>query len=409
RYFAVLKEDDRFTNYFINVRDGSFRNNDFIVKQHSKVLLSRLNDASFFYRDDLKQPLEKNVERLKEAVFITNLGNMYQKVERLENYSKSVNDFIKYGNTDDLVKIAHLCKADLMTEMIGEKEFVGLRGFIGGVYLREQGYDEKIWKAVMEHYKPEFAGDKLPETMEGALISLFDKIDNLCGYFIAGFKPSGSKDPYAVRRQALNIIYLITEKEMDVSLAELIEKVKAVYNSQFAKTFDKNEITEFLKQRQINYLKDKSIDYDVINSVVESTPLAFSDNLKKAEVLMQARKKKDFNDVIFAISRINNIIPVDYKPDAVNEEHFDSDMEKNLYYKFKTNKDEIKNKINKKEYKDAFELIASFRPEIDDYFKNVLVNTDDEVKRKNRLNMLYEIRQVFMNFADFSKIIIDRK
>ncbi|MBP7791730.1 MAG: glycine--tRNA ligase subunit beta [Candidatus Goldbacteria bacterium] len=409
RYFAVLNEDDRFTNYFINVRDGSFRNNDFIVKQHSKVLLSRLNDASFFYRDDLKQPLEKNVERLKEAVFITNLGNMYQKVERLENYSKSVNDFIKYGDTDDLVKIAHLCKADLMTEMIGEKEFVGLRGFMGGVYLREQGYDEKIWKAVMEHYKPEFAGDKLPETMEGALISLFDKIDNLCGYFIAGFKPSGSKDPYAVRRQALNIIYLITEKEMDVSLAELIEKVKAVYNSQFAKTFDTNEITEFLKQRQINYLKDKSIDYDVINSVLESTPLAFSDNLKKAEVLMQARKEKDFNDVIFAISRINNIIPVDYKPDAVNEEHFDSDREKNLYYKFKANKDEIKNKINKKEYKDAFELIASFRAEIDDYFKNVLVNTDDEVKRKNRLNMLYEIRQVFMNFADFSKIIIDRK
>lgn len=409
RYFAVINGDGGFTNYFINVRDGGSRNNSFIVKQHSKVLFSRLNDASFFYKEDLKQPLEKNIDRLKEAVFITDMGNMHQKVERLKNYSENVNNFIKYQNPDILVKVAQLCKADLMSNMIGEKEFVGLRGFMGGIYLKEQGCDEKIWKAVMEQYLPNFVGDKLPSTMEGSLISLFDKIDNLCGYFIAGFKPTGSKDPYAVRRQALNLIYLIIGKEMDLDLINLIEAVKNIYKTQFAKTFDSNEITEFLKQRQINYLKDKSVDYDIVNSVVESAPLQFSDNMKKAEILMRARKSPEFNDIIFAINRINNIIPRNFVPEEVKEEYFDSEEEKILYYKFKANRDNIKEKSRLKEYENLFNLIASFKPEIDNYFNKVLVNTDDEFKRKNRLSMLFEIRREFVKFVDYSKIVIDRK
>lgn len=409
RYFAVINEDGVFTNYFINVRDGGSKNNRLIVQQHSKVLFSRLNDASFFYKEDLKQPLEKNIDRLKEAVFITDMGNMHQKVERLKNYCKNVNNFIKYQNPDILVKVAQLCKADLMSNMIGEKEFVKLRGFMGGIYLKEQGYDEKIWKAVMEQYLPNFVGDKLPSTIEGYLISLFDKIDNLCGYFIAGFKPTGSKDPYAVRRQALNIIYLIIEKEMDIDLMNLIEEVKNNYKIQFAKTFDLNEIIEFLKQRQINYFKDKTIDYDIINSVVESTPLLFFDNMKKAEILMHKRKSPTFNDIIFSINRINNIIPENFTPEDVKEEYFDSEEENILYYKFKANIDNIREKIRLKEYENLFNLIASFKPEIDNYFNKVLVNTKDEFKRKNRLNMLFEIRQEFVKFVNYSKIVIDRK
>ncbi|MCX7697850.1 MAG: glycine--tRNA ligase subunit beta [Candidatus Goldbacteria bacterium] len=409
RYFAVIGENGSFVNYFINIRDGGTKNNDKIVKQHSKVLFSRLNDASFFYKEDLKQPLENNLEKLKEAVFITGLGNMYQKMERLKIYSSKVKNIFSYQDIDTLLKIAYLCKADLMTNMIGEKEFAGLRGFMGGVYLKEQGHDEKIWRAVMEHYLPNSVGDKLPSTIEGILMSLFDKIDNLCGYFIAGFKPTGSKDPYAVRRQALNIIYMITEKEVDLNLKELLDMVNNAYKEQFGKTFAIDEIIDFLIQRQINYFKDKSIDYDIINSVITSTPLQFSDNMKKANILMLARKKPDFNDTMFAISRINNIIPENYTAEGVKTEYFDSEEERILYNKFKSNQKEIENKIKNKNFNELFNIIASFKPEIDNYFNKVLVNTNDEVKRKNRLNMLCEMRNEFIKFADFSKIVINRK
>lgn len=409
RYLAVTDKKGEFKNFFINVRDGDSKNNDFIIKQHSKVLFSRLNDASFFYREDLKQPLNNNIDRLKEAIFITDLGNMFQKIERIKYLSENTNIFIEYQNVDVLTKIAQLCKADLMTNMIGEKEFAGLRGFIGGIYLKEEGYDEKIWKAVMEHYLPNFTGDKLPDTLEGTLISLYDKIDNLCGYFIAGFKPTGSKDPYAVRRQALNIIYLIIEKELDINMVKLLDTVKNIYEKQFTKTFDSNEIVEFFKQRQINYFKDKSIDYDIINSIIETIPLQFFLNMKKANVLMNARKRLDFNDIIFAISRINNIIPDKFDAGEIKEEYFEFSEEKKLYDKFLGNKNILENKINQKDFESAFNLIASFKPEIDNYFNKVLVNTDDNIKRKNRLNMLFNIRQEFIKFADFSKIVIDRK
>lgn len=409
RYFAVIKKDGQFTNDFINIRDGGQKNNNFIVKQHAKVLFSRLNDAAFFYKEDLKIPLEKNIDKLKEAIFITGLGSMYEKVVRLKNYCSKANTIINYNETDILIKSAELCKADLMTNMISEKEFVGLRGFMGGVYLKEQGHNEKIYKAVMEHYYPNFVGDKLPVTIEGVLLSLFDKIDNLCGYFLAGFKPTGSKDPYAVRRQALNIIYMITEKALDIDLVQLVNIVSNNYEVQFKKTIDPNEIIEFFKQRQINYLKDKEVDYDIINSIVDATPLHFSDNMQKAIVLMKARKNSDFNDIIFAISRINNIIPADFIFNEIKEEYFDSNEEKVLYIKFKENKDKINNLIQQKNFNQVFNLIASFKPEIDNYFNKVLVNTDDDLKRNNRLNMLYEMRAQFNKFVDFSKIVIDRK
>lgn len=409
RYFAVTKKDGQFTNYFINIRDGGQKNNDFVVKQHSKVLFSRLNDASFFYKEDLKIPIEKNIDKLKEAVFITGLGSMYEKVVRLKNYCSQVNTIINYNETDVLTKSAELCKADLMTNMISEKEFVGLRGFMGGIYLKEQGHSERIYKAVMEHYYPNFVGDKLPVTTEGVLLSLFDKIDNLYGYFLAGFKPTGSKDPYAVRRQALNIIYMITEKKLDIDLVQLFNIVSNNYEIQFKKTIDLNEIIEFFKQRQINYLKDREVDYDIINSIIDATPLNFSDNMQKAIVLMEARKNTDFNDIIFALSRINNIIPADFIFNGVKEEYFDSNEEKVLYMKFKENKDKIDNLIQQKNFNQVFNLIASFKPEIDNYFNKVLVNTDDDLKRNNRLNMLYEIRAQFIKFVNFSKIVVDRK
>jgi glycyl-tRNA synthetase beta chain len=410
RYFAVLKQNGQFTNYFVNVRDGSDKNNAFIAKQHAKVLFSRLNDAEFFYKEDLKQPLENCNAKLKEAVFITGLGTMYEKMERLKILSARAKELFGYGDTVALQLAAYLCKADLMTNMVGEKEYVGLRGFMGGVYLKKQGGEEKIYRAVAEHYYPVMAGDRLPSTTEGLLLSVMDKIDNITGFYIAGFKPTGSKDPYAVRRQALNIIYIVLEKKLGVDLAFLVYESALAYKKQLNKDCDINEIIEFLRQREINYLKDKGQDYDIVSAVASGKKLCALDDYDKAAVLTGARKaEKSFNDIIFALSRINNILPEGYKPAAVSTELFDAAEEKALYEKFLACRPGIAELIKLKKFKECFALIASFKPEIDAYFDKVLVNAKDAAKKDNRLNMLAEMKEAFFEFADFSKIVIDRK
>lgn len=409
RYFAVMTEDNKFTNNFINIKDGDEKNNKSIVKKHSEVLFARLNDAEFFYKEDLKIPLINNLIKLKDAIFIAGLGSMYEKVERTQKNVLKISKILNYASPEILEKIAKLSKCDLVTQLVSEKEFAGLRGFMGGVYLKKQGENEIIYKAVRDHYLPNFVGDEVPETYEGAILSLIDKIDNLCGFFIAGFKPTGSKDPYAVRRQALNIIYLILEKHLNFNLPVFIDNILDEYKLQLNKTYDKQEIIDFFKQREINYFKDKGIDYDIINAIIEVSNLNILNDYKKANVLMEARKKKEFNSIIFAISRINNIIPANYNGGAVNSELFDCCEEKELYDKFNLNREKILNSISNIQFKQVFDLIADFKTDIDRYFEKVLVMTEEENKRVNRLNMLCEIKKVFDNFADFSKIVIDRE
>ncbi len=407
RYFAVCDLQGKLTNYFVNIKDGKDINNDFIVKKHAEVLYARLSDAEFFYNEDLKNKLENNLTSLKQAIFITGLGTMFEKVERLISTAAKVGEFLGF-NIELIQKIAKLCKCDLVTNMVEEKEFAVLRGYMGGVYLEKQGESKEVYLAVRDHYLPNFVSDELPETKEGAIISLIDKMDNLCGFFIAGFKPTGSKDPYAVRRQALNIIYLILGKKIDIKLKEIISFVLEEYKKQFNKEYDINEIIDFFKQREINYLKDEGIDYDITNAVIEISELSILDDFEKAKVLQEKRKEKDFNSIIFAISRINNIVPEKYEGGQINIDLFDCQEEKNLYNKFISNKEKLIELLNTKKYKDVFELIANFKPEIDEYFEKVLVMTDEENKKLNRLNMLFEMKKEFNKFIDFGRIVVDR-
>ncbi len=410
RYFAASKEDGTFTNCFVNVRDGGDKNNDFIAKQHAKVLYSRLKDAEFFYNEDLKVPLEDNNEKLKEAIFITGLGTMYEKVERLKMMAGRSKELFGYGDTAALVKAASFSKADLMTNMVGEKEYVGLRGFMGGVYLAKQGKEEKVWKAVSEHYLPNMAGDSLPSTAEGLYLSMIDKMDNITGFYIAGFKPTGSKDPYAVRRQVLNIIYTVMEKKLDLDLAFFIRENAFAYKQQLGKEAEIKEISEFFRQREINYFKEKGIDYDIISAVCAGAVMNVNDDFNKALIFMEDRKDtKDFNAIVFAVSRMANIVPAAHVPGKIDKALFDTPEEGALYDMFIAEKNAVEKMITEKKYKDAFDKIAAFKPAIDGYFNKVMVMADDAGKKNNRLNMLSEIRDAFYKLADFSKIVVDRK
>lgn len=408
RYFAVVEQCGKFTNYFVNIRDGGTDNMKYVVEQHAKVLFSRLNDAEFFYKEDLKEPIENGLPKLKEAIFISGLGTMHEKVERINNIAAKAGEVFGY-KSDALNTAAALCKADLVTNMVSEKEYSGLRGFMGGVYLEKQGKPKEVCAAVRDHYYPNFVNDKLPENTEGTLISIIDKMDNIVGFFIGGFKPTGSKDPYAVRRQALTIIYTVLEKKIAVDLKELIKLTAAGYEAQFGKKLDPQELVEFFKQRESNYLKDKGFDYDLISAAIEGAALNMVDDSARTQVLAEARKAQDFNSIIFAVSRISNILPKGFTPVAVDASLFDSAEEKALYEKFLKNRAKIGDLIAKKEFAGCFAEIAGFKPEIDAYFNKVLVMDKDEKKKSNRLSVLSEIKNVFFAFADFSKIVIDRK
>ncbi len=410
RYFGANNEKGEFTNCFVNIKDGVDGNNDFIVKQHAKVLFSRLEDAAFFYNEDLKQPLEKGVEKLKDSIFIAGLGSMLEKVKRLENLASSAAEIFGYKDSALLREIAGLSKADLVTNIIGEKEFVGLRGFMGGVYLEKQGKDKKICTAIKEHYQPNFAGDKLPSTVEGTLISLFDKIDNAAGFFIAGFKPTGSKDPYAVRRQALNIIYMAIEKGMDFDFGRLVQKVTEEYKKQQNKSLDIADFTEFFRQREINYIKDRDVDHDIAAAVVSGETVNFLSDFKKAQFLAGERhKKKDFDEFAFLMHRTKNIIPAGFKPAKVNQGLLKEDQEKKLYSAYTAEKDGFASHMKAGDYAKCYETALGMKSLIDSYFDKVLVMSENEEIKNNNLSMLAEISGMFDKFADFSKIVIDRK
>ncbi len=409
RYFAVVKADGSFTNSFINVRDGGLENADFVVKQHAKVLFSRLNDAEFFYKEDLKEPLSSFTPRLKEAVFITGLGTMFEKTQRIAELASGVGEDLGKCDTAALVKAAEICKSDLMTNMVGEKEYVGLRGFMGGVYLKAQSADERVCKAVSSHYYPNAAGDRLPETSEGIALSILDKIDNVTGFFAAGFKPTGSKDPYAVRRQALNIIYMILEKELDFDLSKLIDASVQLYDKQLGKSADGAELKDFFRQRELNYFKDRQIDYDIANAVLTGTGINIMRDFKKGAVLCGARKKEGFNETIFSLSRINNILPKDYSPAAVNPGLFEDVSEKALYEKAQEAKPVFESGFKSADFEGCLSIIEGLKPFVDSYFDKVLVNAEDADKKSNRLNTLAFIKLFLYQFADFSKIVIDRK
>jgi glycyl-tRNA synthetase beta chain len=278
------------------------------------------------------------------------------------------------------------------------------------VYLSIQGKDVKIWKAVSEHYLPNMAGDRMPSTPEGLFLSMIDKMDNITGFYIAGFKPTGSKDPYAVRRQVLNIIFTVMEKKLDIDLVFFIYESVLAYRQQLGKDADIGEISEFFRQREINYFKEKGIDYDIISAACTGKVMNINDDFNKANMFVEDRKDtKDFNAIVFSISRMANIVPPKHDAGKTDKAFFDAAEEGALYEKFIAEKSVIEKMILEKKYKEAFNSIAAFRPFIDDYFNKVMVMAEDAKKKNNRLNMMAEIRDVFYKLADFSKIVVDRK
>lgn len=403
RYFPVVKDGKLLPN-FIAVRNGNDYRIDKVKEGNEKVLVARLEDALFFYKEDTKKSLESYSEKLKSVVFQAKLGTVYDKTLRIENLSSNIIDLLNLSSDkEDTKRAALLCKSDLVTGMVFE--FTELQGIMGREYAKVSGENEAVSEAIFEHYLPRFAGDILPKTNAGIALSIADKLDSIAGFFAIGIQPTGSQDPYALRRQALGVLNILMDSKLDVNLADLVELALNNYsNLEFNKDEVIASIMEFFKDRIKNLFRDLGIRYDVVDAVLSSKLNDISDMYLRAEELNNWLDKDELVEMLTAFNRVSTLAQKSASG-VVNEELLKEEAEIALYKEFNNTKDKVEELLKDKEYSKALDCFASLRPSIDAMFDSVMVMDKDESIKNNRLGLLKQIYDTMLSICDLSKIV----
>ncbi|MBS3970399.1 MAG: glycine--tRNA ligase subunit beta [Clostridia bacterium] len=407
KYFPVWDENDNLLNKFITVRNGDDKNLDIVVQGNEKVLEARLNDGKFFYEEDVKIPLDQEVEKLKAVVFQEKLGTLYQKITRNQDVANYIADILALSpaNRVNVLRANYLAKADLVSNMV--YEFPELQGIMGYYYALHHGEKKEVAVAIKEHYKPRFSGDTLPETIVGTVIAMADKIDTICGCFAAGLRPTGAGDPYALRRQAQGICYMMFEGQLDLDLFPLIEASLETYEKQ-GLNMDKEEtlaaLKEFFKQRVASLLEEHGASYDVVNCVLESNWNNIHETVSKAQALMQFKDNPQYSELLTAFTRAGNLAK-NAATINVNENFFKDSSEEMLWNKFKEMSREALPLWEFQEYTEILEKFSSIKLYIDEFFEKVMVMDKDEDVKNNRLALLKTIVNYLNPFGDLSKLL----
>jgi len=375
-----------------------------VVKGNEKVLKARLSDAAFFFQDDLKIPLEKRLEQLKKVVFQAKLGTSYEKVMRFKQLALWMTERIDPTLRESVERTARLCKADLVTGMVGE--FPKLQGIVGREYARLSGERPEVAEAIYEHYLPGFAGDRLPSGPIGDIVSVADKMDTIVGCFGVGLTPTGTADPFGLRRQALGIIRIILEKKYAISLRGLVEESEKQLKEKMDRPFEqvKEEVLDFFRVRYQNFLLDREYPFDVTDAVLSISFDELLDVQGRMDALRKAREWKDFESIVIAFKRAMNILKGAPSRKEIKASLFSESVEKNLHQSFLKTKERIDHHLKKKDYPSALLEMTEMRRPIDEFFDGVMVMVEDEAIRNNRLALLDGIGQLFLSIADFSKL-----
>lgn len=403
RYFPVLKDGKLLPN-FIAVRNGDSHRIDNVKSGNEKVLEARLADALFFYKEDTKKSLESYIEKLKTVVFQAKLGTVYDKTLRIEKLANDILDKLnESGAKEDTLRAAKLCKADLVTGMVFE--FTELQGVMGREYAKVSGENENVAEAIFEHYLPRFAGDILPKTKEGIVLSIADKLDSIAGFFAIGIQPTGSQDPYALRRQALGIINILMDNNLDISLKELVDLTLDNYSFiEFNKEEVLNQIMDFFKDRIKNLFRDLGIRYDVIDAILSSNIDDIADMYARANALNSWIDKDELVEMLTAFNRVATLAQK-AETDKVDINLMREEAEFNLYQQFQEIRSNVEHLLADKEYTKALDAFASLRPAIDNMFDSVMIMDKDEAIKNNRLAILKQIYDIMLNICDLSKIV----
>jgi glycyl-tRNA synthetase beta chain len=404
KYFPVINDEGKLLPYFIAVSNTKPRDIAVVAKGNERVLRARLADASFFFEEDLKIPLENRVESLKKVVFHTLLGTSHQKVLRFRKLAVKIAQKVKPAIKKNVDRAALLAKADLESLMVGE--FSELQGIMGREYALLAGEKPEIANAIYEHYLPVVAGGDLPQTDEGAIVGIADKIDTIAGFIGVGLPPTGTTDPYALRRQALGVINIILSRRYSLSLNFLIDESLALLKDVLKKPADevKKDILEFFKGRLQNQLIAQGYAYDTIDAVLSADIDEFIQVIEKIKALQTFRQNPDFEPISIAFKRVDNILK-DFQNGQVDVNLLSNEAEIRLFSSFDDIKTRVEKGISEKDFSAALNKLAALRPPVDAFFDNVMVMDKDEKVRFNRLSLLAEISALFHKIADFSKIV----
>ncbi len=404
RYFPVEDDHGVLLPHFVCISNTNPKDRKIVVKGNERVLKARLSDAAFFFRDDLKISLEKRLEQLKKVVFQAKLGTSYEKVMRFTQLALFICERIDPKLRKTVERASLLCKADLVTGMVGE--FPKLQGIVGREYARLSGEKPEVYNAIYEHYLPGFAGDRLPSSSVGDMVSMADKLDTIVGCFGVGLVPTGTADPFGLRRQALGIIRIILEKKYSLSLLQLIEESEKQLKEKMGRPSEevKKEVLDFFRVRYQNLLLDKGYPFDVIEAVVSTSFDELLDVQHRIDALRGAREWKDFESIVIGFKRAMNILKGLSSKREINSSLFSEDAEKNLYQSFLKAKEKIDGHLHKRDYESSLLEMTQMKKPIDEFFDKVMVMVEDEKIRNNRLALLDEIGKLFLRIADFSKL-----
>jgi glycyl-tRNA synthetase beta chain len=404
KYFPITDTEGKLLPYFIAVSNTQPRDMTVVVEGNQRVLRARLADASFFFEEDKKVPLENRVESLKKVVFHSLLGTSHKKVMRFRKLAAKIAAKVKPSVKKNVDRAALLAKADLESLMVGE--FPELQGIMGREYALLAGEKPEVAKAIYEHYLPVVAGGELPETDEGAIVGIADKIDTIVGFFGVGLPPTGGADPYALRRQALGIINIILSKKYFLGLNFLIDESLLLLKEFLKKPAEdiKREVLEFFKGRLQNQLIAQGYAFDTVDAVLATDIDNLVDVVQRVKALEDFRKNPEFEPVSIAFKRVDNILK-DFRNGQVDVNLLSTEPEIRLFSSFDDIRTRVEKGINEKDFIFALNKLAFLRPAVDHFFDHVMVMDKDEKIRFNRLSLLAEISALFHKIADFSKIM----
>ena len=406
RYFPLYDKDGKLTNRFIVVSNGDPACAETIVDGNERVVRARLYDAKFFYDEDLKQPLESYVDHLGEVVFQEKLGTMLDKTNRIQRLADHLAEDAGLAGQDlnDVERAARLCKADLVTSAV--VEFTSVQGVMGSYYAAASGETAQVAQAIEQHYRPRFAGDEAPDTVVGKIVAIADKLDTVCGLFAVGQGPTGSSDPFALRRSAIGIVAMLSGKDaVEVSLVAAIDAALASYAQQgieFDTDAARRDVIEFFITRTKVMMRDAGNSIDAIDAVLSAGIQEPVELINRVSALEAARSEQPevFEDLATAYARANNLC--DSKLGTEVNEGLLSEVEQALVRAVGQAESNVASALENNNYAAALSELAALRKPIDLFFENTMVMDEDQTLRENRLRLLNSFVAVFANVADFA-------
>ncbi|MDR0888365.1 MAG: glycine--tRNA ligase subunit beta [Coriobacteriales bacterium] len=406
RYFPMYEggEDGKLSNHFIVVSNGDPKYNDQIIAGHERVVRPRLDDAAFFYNEDLKRPLESYVDDLKQVVFQDKLGTVYDKAVRIKGLAATLAKLA--GGSDDQIerasRAAWLAKADLVTSAV--VEFTSLQGVMGSYYAAAAGEPAEVASAVREHYQPRFSGDAVPDGFESRIVAVADKLDTICGIFAADMEPTGSSDPFALRRAAIGVVNILLAG-LPLSLKDAISQAVSMLGD-IASDADAliAQVRKFFITRIEVMAKDDGYRSDTIDAVLATGVMEPADIMARLAALKEARDTQPqlFEDLATAYARANNLRDAALGTGA--DEGLFGDAETGLAKAIAAAERQVDSALAESDYKTALAALAALRDPIDRFFEDVLIMDEDKALRDNRLRLLNGFVSVFKNVADFAKL-----